>query len=295
MNTTATIPTAVDDSATVVVRREVRIAAPVDVVWRLHTAVAEWPTWQTDIDMADLDGPLVPGVTFTWSTHGLDVASTVYAVDAGRRILWGGPAQGIVGIHEWVFEPDGDATVVRTAESWDGEPVRADAANLRAALDASLASWLELLKATAESSAVRLDRDRTGRPRGSADLTTGASDARATAGPGAEEAPGRVRGTRGAAVSAWAIAVLILGEFAMLAVVPVVLLTVQVFRDARLRALRWWAVAVAAAYASGLAVWALGPDRAPSLSKDLHPVHAAVIVAAAVAFAIRYHARRRQG
>ncbi|MGW6128733.1 hypothetical protein ACWFNE_01775 [Cellulomonas sp. NPDC055163] len=96
-------------------------------------------------------------------------------------------------------------------------------------------------------------------------------------------------------VSAWAVALLVPGGFAMLAVVPVVTLTVRTLRDARLRALRWWAVAVAAAYASGLAAWAVRPDRAASLSKDLHPVHAAAIVAASLAFAFRYHLLRRRG
>jgi uncharacterized protein YndB with AHSA1/START domain len=155
MNTTDTTPTAIDESATVVVRREIRIEAPVDLVWRLHTDVADWPAWQTDVDAVQADGPLVPGSSFRWSTHGLEVTSTVYAVDAPRRILWGGPAQGITGIHEWTFTPDGDATIVRTAESWEGDPVRADAENLHAALDASLGSWLELLRTKAESRAAK--------------------------------------------------------------------------------------------------------------------------------------------
>jgi hypothetical protein len=94
-------------------------------------------------------------------------------------------------------------------------------------------------------------------------------------------------------VSAWAVPVLVLGEFAMLAVVPVVVLTVAVLRDARLRALRWWVLAAAAVYASGLVAWAVGPERAPSLSKDLHPLHAAVIAAVSVAVAVRYHVARR--
>ncbi|MEK8226704.1 hypothetical protein NKG05_12325 [Oerskovia sp. M15] len=55
---------------------------------------------------------------------------------------------------------------------------------------------------------------------------------------------------------------LIVGQFAMVAVVPVVVLTATVLRNANLRALRWWAVAVGATYASGLAAWAIGPDRA---------------------------------
>jgi hypothetical protein len=39
---------------------------------------------------------------------------------------------------------------VRTEESWDGEPVRADAGNRGAALDAALKAWLERLKKAAE-------------------------------------------------------------------------------------------------------------------------------------------------
>ena len=88
-----------------------------------------------------------------WSTAGLQIASTVYAVEAPHRILWGGPAQGIIGIHEWTFTAAGDATIVTTAESWDGKPVRADTDNLRQALDASLVSWLDHLRKTAENTA----------------------------------------------------------------------------------------------------------------------------------------------
>jgi uncharacterized protein YndB with AHSA1/START domain len=143
--------TSIDANAAVVVRREIRIEAPIDRVWQLHTDVNGWTAWQTDIDTAHTDGPLRPGSTFHWTTAGLSVASTVYAVDAPYRILWGGPAHGIAGIHEWTFTADGDGTLVRTAESWDGEPVRADADNLRQALDASLVSWLEHLRKTAEN------------------------------------------------------------------------------------------------------------------------------------------------
>jgi len=143
--------TDIDQNAAVVVRRAIRIGAPIDRVWQLHTDVDGWPAWQSDIDTASADGPLLPGMTFQWSTAGMRIASTVYAVDAPHRILWGGPAHGITGIHEWTLAADGDATVVHTAESWDGEPVRADTDNLRAALDDSLASWLEQLRKAAEN------------------------------------------------------------------------------------------------------------------------------------------------
>lgn len=141
----------IDRNAAVVVRRDIRIDAPIERVWHLHTDIDGWTAWQSDIDSAAADVPLRPGVTFHWSTAGLQIASTVYAVDPPHRILWGGPAHGITGIHEWTFAADGDATVVHTAESWDGQQVRADADNLRAALDASLASWLEHLRKAAEN------------------------------------------------------------------------------------------------------------------------------------------------
>jgi hypothetical protein len=95
-------------------------------------------------------------------------------------------------------------------------------------------------------------------------------------------------------ISAWSAAVLVAGQFAMVAVVPVTIVLVAVFRNARLRALRWWAVALGVAYAAGLALWAIGPDRAPSLSKNLHPVHEVVIVVLAIAVAVAYHVMRRR-
>lgn len=96
-----------------------------------------------------------------------------------------------------------------------------------------------------------------------------------------------------AIISAWAVPALVATGFAMIAVLPTTILTIATFRDARLRALRWWAVAVAVVYGSGLALWALSADPAPSLTKSLHPVHAGLIIAAGIAYAVRYHLARR--
>ena len=95
-------------------------------------------------------------------------------------------------------------------------------------------------------------------------------------------------------ISAWAVPVLVVGQFAVMAVIPVAIVLVAVLRNARLRALRGWVAALTATYALGLILWAIGPDRAPSLSKDLHPLHAGVISALGVAVAIAYHVNRRR-
>ncbi|RSM75026.1 hypothetical protein DL991_28980 [Amycolatopsis sp. WAC 01375] len=98
---------------------------------------------------------------------------------------------------------------------------------------------------------------------------------------------------RSVIISAWAVPIMILGQFAMIAIVPVALVLIGTLRDARLKALRWGAIALTAAYATPLALWAIGPERAQSLSKDMHPVFAAIIVAVGVAFAVTCHVRRR--
>ncbi|OXM52961.1 hypothetical protein [Amycolatopsis alba] len=102
------------------------------------------------------------------------------------------------------------------------------------------------------------------------------------------------RAPRSVIISAWAVPIMVIGQFAMLAVVPVAVVLIGTLRDARLKALRWGAAALAAAYATPLALWAIGPERAQSLSKDMHPVFAAIIVAAGVAFAVAYHVRARK-
>jgi hypothetical protein len=68
-------------------------------------------------------------------------------------VLWGGTANGITGVHEWLFRETPAGVHVTTNESFAGEPVRADVAGMQSLLDASLVSWLGHLKAAAESRA----------------------------------------------------------------------------------------------------------------------------------------------
>ncbi|GAA2291637.1 hypothetical protein GCM10010149_43780 [Nonomuraea roseoviolacea subsp. roseoviolacea] len=143
--------TAVDHTAPVVVRLDTEIDAPLQKVWDLHTDVNSWTAWQPDITAASADGPLVAGSVFRWSTSGLDIASTVYAVEPSSRILWGGPAHGITGVHQWSFTRHGSRVRVLTEESWAGEPILADVDGMRRALEGSLTRWLDHLKKAAES------------------------------------------------------------------------------------------------------------------------------------------------
>lgn len=81
----------------------------------------------------------------------MTITSTVYAVDEGSRILWGGSTGDITGIHEWTFTDTPNGVEVTTTESFSGPAVTADPATMQTLLDQSLTSWLEQLKTTAES------------------------------------------------------------------------------------------------------------------------------------------------
>ena len=141
----------INEDAPVITRDEIVIQAPIETIWEIQTNVDEWPSWQPDVDGAKSEGALGVGSVFRWQTAGLDITSTVEEIDAPNRIVWGGPAQGIVAVHVWTFEPQDDGVLVRTAESWEGEPVTAQVETLQVALDGSLRAWLENLKRTAEA------------------------------------------------------------------------------------------------------------------------------------------------
>ncbi|MET7482286.1 SRPBCC family protein [Streptomyces sp. NPDC005538] len=143
----------IDESAPVIVRLSTVIDAPLERVWALHTDIDAWADWNADVDEAKLDGPLLTGTSFRWKTHGLDITSTVREIVPGERLVWGGPANGIEGVHVWTFEPTGDQVIVHTEESWSGAPVEAATDELGQALNASLTNWLAALKSRAEQSA----------------------------------------------------------------------------------------------------------------------------------------------
>ena len=144
-------PSDVDRNAPVLTNLEIDIDAPRDAVWSIHTDVNAWPSWQTDITAASLERRLEVGASFTWSTYGMAITSTVYAFDQGSRILWGGDADGITGIHEWTFADTPSGVHVTTSESFAGDPVEADTTSMQELLDQSLRSWLQQLKTAAEN------------------------------------------------------------------------------------------------------------------------------------------------
>lgn len=101
------------------------------------------------------------------------------------------------------------------------------------------------------------------------------------------------RGPRSVFIAAWAIPIMVLGQFAMLAVIPVAVVLIGTLRSARIRALRWWVGLLTLAYATPLALYAFNPDRAQSLSKDIDPVFVVGIVVTSAIVLLKLHTNRK--
>ena len=103
--------------------------------------------------------------------------------------------------------------------------------------------------------------------------------------------PATRRYPRSVLIALGSIPVLVIGQFAFLAIVPVVLVLVRSLRDERLRAIRTWSIALAGTYATPLVIWLVRPNGAQSLSKDIHPLFVALIVVATAAVWARLYVR----
>ncbi|MET8826887.1 hypothetical protein ABZX40_04535 [Streptomyces sp. NPDC004610] len=95
-------------------------------------------------------------------------------------------------------------------------------------------------------------------------------------------------------VSAWAAPVLVVGQFSLVAALPVTIALVGSLLRVRDRTVRVTSALLTAAYAVPLVTWLVRPDGAPSLSKDMHPGFTGLIVAASVALIVAVHRTGRR-
>ncbi|WP_157250255.1 hypothetical protein [Nonomuraea typhae] len=94
-------------------------------------------------------------------------------------------------------------------------------------------------------------------------------------------------------VSAWAVPVMVVGQFALLSGIPVTIALAGALLRVRDRMVRRAAALVAVSYLIPLVIWLTRPDGAPSLSKDMHPGFAGLMVAASAALIVALFRARR--
>lgn len=130
---------------------QIRIAAPLDRVWRLIADIDHWPTWNPNVAWARLHGPLAAGTVFDWQAGGFTITSTLQAVEAPRRLAWTGHTWGTQALHRWDLDATDGAVLVGTAETFHGWLPWLLPGRMQRTLDETLPQWLAALKAAAEA------------------------------------------------------------------------------------------------------------------------------------------------
>jgi uncharacterized protein YndB with AHSA1/START domain len=144
----------VPSDAPVIASTEAEIGAPAEVVWDILADFESWPEWNRDVESLELEGPVAPGTVFRWKTGPSKITSKLESVDRPTELGWTGKTLGAKAVHVWSFESRGDATVVRTTESFEGLLPRLMRRRMQKMLDETLESGLRYLaaEATARSS-----------------------------------------------------------------------------------------------------------------------------------------------
>jgi peptidoglycan/LPS O-acetylase OafA/YrhL len=99
---------------------------------------------------------------------------------------------------------------------------------------------------------------------------------------------------RTAVISAWIATILVPTGFAKIAIAPIALMLLATLVGPTMRRLRWAALVVAGAYAIPFTLYAVNPDRARSLSRDMDPIWWVVIPLLGVVYLVAYYRGRRR-
>jgi uncharacterized protein YndB with AHSA1/START domain len=140
----------VNHGAPVVASDQIDINADPATVWGVISAIDGWPRWNPAIKTASLKGPLAEGTVFRWKAGPGTITSTLRQVSPPQVLAWTGKTMGIKAVHVYRLEPRQGGTVVHTAESWEGLPVRLMRRPLQRQLQNALRPGLQRLKEESE-------------------------------------------------------------------------------------------------------------------------------------------------
>lgn len=139
----------IDASAPVHASSQILISAPIDKVWKILTAIDDWPKWQPSISSAKMAGPLQPGTEFVWTTGHAKIESRLALVAPDADLAWTGTSLGTKAIHVWHLKATEEGkTLVSTEESMSGFMLKVFYSSKD--LEMSQKDWLEALKRASE-------------------------------------------------------------------------------------------------------------------------------------------------
>lgn len=144
----------VNQSAPVLEKQTIDIAAPVQVVWEVLSGIEEWPDWQEPVTKSEIRGTLQEGVVFIWKADGLRFRSRIHTLQEPTLMGWTGTTFGAQAVHNWQVIDNGSRenprTTVHVEESLQGVFPLMFSKSFSSNLQEGMSEQLEALKKTAE-------------------------------------------------------------------------------------------------------------------------------------------------
>ena len=110
----------VDPSAKCYSKEEITIDSPVENVYKILSDINNWPSWQSSVTKAQIDGPAEVGATFKWQSGNLKIKSQIHTVSPNTEIGWTGRIWWIKAVHNWYIGNENNKTKVIVEESLKG-------------------------------------------------------------------------------------------------------------------------------------------------------------------------------
>lgn len=100
---------------------EIVIDAAPEQIWRHLIAATAWPKWYSNARVNDPTDRLADGVSFDWTTFGMEISSTVAEFVPNSRLGWYGRGEGLLAYHTWLLVPREHGTYIVMEEVGLGE------------------------------------------------------------------------------------------------------------------------------------------------------------------------------
>lgn len=101
-------------------KEEIVINAPVEKVYKMLANINQWPTWQSNVASANMEGEAQQGKEFRWKAGGANIRSKLHTVNPYSEFGWTGRILWITAIHNWTFTEKDSTTTVVVEESMSG-------------------------------------------------------------------------------------------------------------------------------------------------------------------------------
>jgi hypothetical protein len=98
---------------------EIVIDAEPEHIWQHLIAPTAWPNWYSNAANVVVNDPsdlLADGVSFEWTTFGLEISSTVAEFVPNARLGWYGRGEGLEAYHTWLLIPRERGTYIAMEE-----------------------------------------------------------------------------------------------------------------------------------------------------------------------------------